>query len=692
MGRQLNDQAVAMNIAKHIMQICESIERKPKTRQAVQRALKNQHYTGNLAEFALDNIIGIYEQMMAYDHLPYPQAIEFYDRLNFLKDGQILDSTLSARRFSDKVREVTPTDAPKKKQTPQAKKDFGMEQYESAQRVFKNFTEHGIVPDDPDQKSEQPEGEKKSKEQIKEEMRKQLPSARYPQKEQAQRKQKLKRYLPPFFNIIVDVCGPASKEVKDITESWMTLNIMMHQPNISGPAHGKAAYKRVWYNTAAAMQDRVKEINAQIANDVVREFRENQRQTKGKPSSHKATRARAPFSEAAQKSRANKARPVPQPDASLIDQKIIKVKSYGIMRSKLRNQMNRHGDAFEDHKRVAREAIMEDRKDDKYQNPPSALDGMIGMDEIKMNFVRERAILLKEQINLRFRPDQVKHNIRSRHKVFKGEPGTGKSTAALALGQLYKDMGILKSGHVVRVTRDELCGTHIGQTAPKTKEVIERALNGVLVVDEAYMLYSSSENDYGREAIGIILDAMETERDRLVVVFAGYPDEMDQLMQINPGLLSRFNKVYNFPDYSDPELMQILDTQLKSYGLKIEDKELRNKIEKQFAVSKAKLGRNFGNARFVRNFAEKLDEYQSARLMESGIISPDIMQNDTEDADIKNLIDNEISEITLDDVMAAFKDTNKAAIDNNKNTEKPIGFDTGSKRSEEFFSAPEALL
>jgi len=151
----------------------------------------------------------------------------------------------------------------------------------------------------------------------------------------------------------------------------------------------------------------------------------------------------------------------------------------------------------------------------------------------------------------------------SLHMSFTGNPGTGKTTVALRMAQILHRLGYVRKGHLVSVTRDDLVGQYIGHTAPKTKEVLKKAMGGVLFIDEAYYLYRpENERDYGQEAIEILLQVMENQRDDLVVILAGYRDRMDTFFQSNPGLSSRIAHHIEFPDYSSDELEQIAETML----------------------------------------------------------------------------------------------------------------------------------
>ena len=200
----------------------------------------------------------------------------------------------------------------------------------------------------------------------------------------------------------------------------------------------------------------------------------------------------------------------------------------------------------------------------------------------------------------------------SLHMCFSGNPGTGKTTVALRMAQILHRLGYVRKGHVVSVTRDDLVGQYIGHTAPKTKEVLKKAMGGVLFIDEAYYLYRpENERDYGQEAIEIMLQVMENQRDDLVVILAGYKDRMDTFFQSNPGMSSRIAHHLDFPDYSAPELLQIADRMLGdgSYRFgdgarEVFDQYLRRRIAQP----------HFANARSVRNALDRMRLRQASRL------------------------------------------------------------------------------
>ena len=200
----------------------------------------------------------------------------------------------------------------------------------------------------------------------------------------------------------------------------------------------------------------------------------------------------------------------------------------------------------------------------------------------------------------------------SLHMCFSGNPGTGKTTVALRMAQILHRLGYVRKGHVVSVTRDDLVGQYIGHTAPKTKEVLKKAMGGVLFIDEAYYLYRpENERDYGQEAIEILLQVMENQRDDLVVILAGYKDRMDTFFQSNPGMSSRIAHHLDFPDYSSGELLHIADTMLATSHYRFGpgareafDDYLQRRIQQP----------HFANARSVRNALDRMRLRQASRL------------------------------------------------------------------------------
>jgi stage V sporulation protein K len=272
----------------------------------------------------------------------------------------------------------------------------------------------------------------------------------------------------------------------------------------------------------------------------------------------------------------------------------------------------------------SRSATREDP--DEYRSAIKELNGLIGLSTVKheietlANVVRVQKMREAHGLNV---PTM------SLHLVFTGNPGTGKTTVARLLGRIYKGLGVLESGHVVEVDRRDLVAGYVGQTAIKTMGVISKSLDGVLFIDEAYTLSrQGSENDFGQEAIDTLLKAMEDNRDRLVVVVAGYSALMKEFIESNPGLQSRFNKYIDFPDYSAEELITIFGKFVaqNQYLLTLEaQQEVRKILEREQRES----GGKSANARLVRNVFEIALEHQANRVALMTLPNDDDLQKIT---------------------------------------------------------------
>lgn len=200
----------------------------------------------------------------------------------------------------------------------------------------------------------------------------------------------------------------------------------------------------------------------------------------------------------------------------------------------------------------------------------------------------------------------------SLHMCFTGNPGTGKTTVAMKMATILHRLGYVRKGHVVSVTRDDLVGQYIGHTAPKTKEILKKAMGGVLFIDEAYYLYRpENERDYGQEAIEIMLQVMENNRDDLVVILAGYKDRMDTFFKSNPGMSSRIAHHIDFPDYQDDELLAIAKTMVGQMHYSLDDRAEKAMTE---YIGLRKQQPHFANARSVRNALDRARLRQANRV------------------------------------------------------------------------------
>jgi SpoVK/Ycf46/Vps4 family AAA+-type ATPase len=208
---------------------------------------------------------------------------------------------------------------------------------------------------------------------------------------------------------------------------------------------------------------------------------------------------------------------------------------------------------------------------------------------------------------------------RSEHLVFTGNPGTGKTTVARLLAAIFRTLGVVRTGQLVETDRGGLVAGFVGQTAPLVHQVFERALGGMLFVDEAYALETGGDEDFGAEAVATLLKLMEDHRNEIVVIVAGYPDEMHKFIESNPGLRSRFAKTIEFPDYSNDELLAILD-QLCERHRYTPDSSARDRIRAWLTAQPR--GRGFGNARAARNLFETIIARQARRLAARPALPP----------------------------------------------------------------------
>ena len=236
---------------------------------------------------------------------------------------------------------------------------------------------------------------------------------------------------------------------------------------------------------------------------------------------------------------------------------------------------------------------------------------LIGLKPVKTRIREIASLLLIERI--RKHMNLTSDVPTTLHMSFTGNPGTGKTTVALRIASILHKLGFVRRGQVVSVTRDELVGQYIGHTAPKTKEILKKAMGGVLFIDEAYYLHRpDNERDYGQEAIEILLQVMETQREDLVVILAGYGDRMDKFFASNPGFRSRIAHHIDFPDYADDELLAIAELMLRdmNYGF---TQEARAEFVRYIALRKTQP--LFSNARSIRNALDRMRLRQAKRLV-----------------------------------------------------------------------------
>ena len=254
---------------------------------------------------------------------------------------------------------------------------------------------------------------------------------------------------------------------------------------------------------------------------------------------------------------------------------------------------------------------------------------LIGLKPVKTRIREIAALLLVDRLRKQF---ELTSTTPTLHMSFTGNPGTGKTTVAMRMGEILKRLSYVREGHLVTVTRDDLVGQYIGHTAPKTKEVIKKAMGGVLFIDEAYYLYKpENERDYGAESIEILLQVMENNRDDLVVILAGYKDKMDRFFQSNPGMRSRIAHHVDFPDYSSSELLAIAKLMLAQQNYRFSEE-----AEKAFAEYLPLRMRlpHFANARSVRNALDRARLRQANRLFArrgSKLSKSDLMTLEAED-------------------------------------------------------------
>ncbi len=268
-------------------------------------------------------------------------------------------------------------------------------------------------------------------------------------------------------------------------------------------------------------------------------------------------------------------------------------------------------------------------KDSQIQGILEQLDKeLIGLKPVKTRIREIAALLLIDKMRKSF---ELSSQSPTLHMSFTGNPGTGKTTVAVRMGEILKGLGYVREGHLVTVTRDDLVGQYIGHTAPKTKEIIKKAMGGVLFIDEAYYLYKpENERDYGAESIEILLQVMENNRDDLVVILAGYKDKMETFFHSNPGMRSRVAHHIDFPDYGAEELLAIAKLMLQQLNYHFSDSS-----EAAFLkyIKLRMKSAHFANARSVRNAIDRARLRQANRLFNANadINKEDLMTIEDED-------------------------------------------------------------
>jgi len=254
---------------------------------------------------------------------------------------------------------------------------------------------------------------------------------------------------------------------------------------------------------------------------------------------------------------------------------------------------------------------------------------LVGLKPVKTRIREIASLLLIERVRKKL---ALTGETPTLHMSFTGNPGSGKTTVALRMADILHRLGFIRRGHLVSATRDDLVGQYIGHTAPKTKEILKKAMGGVLFIDEAYYLYRpENERDYGQESIEILLQVMEMQRDDLVVILAGYGDRMDKFFTSNPGFRSRIAHHVDFPDYEEQELADIAELMLKQQNYRFSD-EARAAFAQYISLRKQQP--LFSNARSIRNALDRARLRQANRLVKDldRLLSPrDIMTLDAAD-------------------------------------------------------------
>jgi Holliday junction resolvasome RuvABC ATP-dependent DNA helicase subunit len=289
----------------------------------------------------------------------------------------------------------------------------------------------------------------------------------------------------------------------------------------------------------------------------------------------------------------------------------------------------------------------------KHDSPLDELSSMIGLAEVK---ARVKQITDFVHVRMKKRELGIRDKKICLHMEFTGNPGTGKTTVARIMGRIFKNLGFLSNGHFTEVTRENLIGPYIGQTLPKVKKVIDDACGGILFIDEAYSLNANAENDFGVEALSYIVKAMEEYKDDLVMIFAGYPAEMDKMVALNPGMHDRIAFKIEFPDYSDAELASIFKLMCAENNYTLAG-EAGAEITKFIVQVCKNRGEHFGNARLIRRIFERVEILQNQRI-----------------CDTNRFTQEDIRLVTLDDIKKLYEDTEIKLMLKEQRVKGNIGF------------------